>query len=123
MDNLNHQWGSRTKPSPQRTTHSQSTGTASEPVKFERGPKYHNPDPVTQLIGCHNEAWVEVNGVSTHTLIDRGGQMTTMAHGFIRQLQLEVHNLNEVIWVEGTGDFTVPYSVYLEVNLWIPQFP
>ena len=52
-----------------------------------------------------------------------GAQITTIAHSFIRQLQLEIHDLNEMIWVVVTGGFMVPYSGYVEVNLWIPQFP
>ena len=52
-----------------------------------------------------------------------GAQITTIAYIFARQLQLEVHDLNEVIQVEGTGGFRVPYSRYVEVNLQIPQFP
>ena len=57
------------------------------------------------------------------TLIDMGVQTTTIAHNFIRQLQLEVHYLNEVIQVEGTMGFMVPYLGYVEVNLQIPQLP
>ena len=100
-----------------------STGTTTKPVKFERGPKYHSLDPVGQLIGPPNEAPVEINGVATYAPIDLGKQITTIVHSFIRQLQLEVDDLNEVIWVDGTGSFMVPYSGYMEVNLQIPQFP
>ena len=74
------------------------------------------------MIGPPNEAWVDVNSVATYALIDMGVKIATIVHSSVRQLQL-VHNLNEVIWVEGTGDFIVPYLGYAEVNLQIPQFP
>ena len=66
---------------------------------------------------------MEVNSVTNYTLIDMGTQITIIVHSFIRQLQLEVRDLNEVIQVEGTGGFVVPYLGYIEVNLQIPQFP
>ena len=53
-------------------------------------------------------------------LIDMGAQIITIAHSFIRQLQLEVHDLNEVIWVEG---FTVPYLGYVELICGSHSFP
>ena len=65
---------------------------------------------------------MEVNGVTTYTLTDTGAQITTTAHSFVWQLKLEVHDLNEVIWLEGTRGFTVLYLGYIGVNLWIPQF-
>ena len=93
-DNLNYQWGSRTKPSPREQPHAQSTRAAGEPVRLNRDPEYHNPDPVAWLIGPPSEVQVEVNGVITYPLIDMGVQITTIAYSFARQLQLEVHNLN-----------------------------
>ena len=66
---------------------------------------------------------MEVNRVATYALIDMGPQITTIVYHFIRQLQVEVHDLKKVIRVEGTGGFTVPYLGYIEVNLQIPQFP
>ena len=50
-----------------------------------------------QLIGPPNEARVEVNGVSTYAFFDMGVQITMITHSFIRQLQLEIHDLNKVI--------------------------
>ena len=66
---------------------------------------------------------MEVNGVTTYAIIDLGAQITTIAHSFTRQLQLEVHDLNEVIHGGGDRGFTVPYLGYVEVNLQILQFP
>ena len=56
-----------------------------------------------QLIGPPNEAKVEVKGVATCTLIDIGAQITMITCSFVRQLQLNVHDFNEVIQVDGTG--------------------
>ena len=107
------------EPSPPREQpYVQSARSAS---KLVRAPEYHNPDPVSQLIGPSNGAQVEVNGVTTYTLIDMRAHITMIAYSFVRQLQLEIHNLNEVICVEGTGGFMVPYSGYIEVNLRRPQ--
>ena len=64
-DNLNSQWGSRTKPSPWEQPNVQSARSTGKPVRFDRAPKYHHPDPVVWLIDPPNEAQVEVNGVAT----------------------------------------------------------
>ena len=50
---------------------------------------------------------MEVIGVTTSDLIDMGAQITMIVYSFVRQLQLEIHGLNEVILVEGTGGFMV----------------
>ena len=66
---------------------------------------------------------MEVNVVTTYALIDVGVQISPIVYSFVRQLQLEVHALNDTIWVEGTGGSTVPYLGYIAVHLQIPQFP
>ena len=91
----------RIKPSPREQPYPQPTVNASKPIKYERGPKYHNPDPLAQLIGP-NEAWVEVNCVATYAVIDTSAQITTITYSFVTQLQLEVQDLNQVICLEGT---------------------
>ena len=112
--------GSRTKPSPREQPYIQSASSASKSV---RAPEYYNPYPFTWLIGPPNEAMVEVNGITTYAIIDTGAQITMIAYSFVRQLKLEIHDLNEVIQVEGTGEFMVLYLRYIEVNLRRQQFP
>ena len=112
--------GGRTKPSPQRTT---ACPISQFHWQTSESPEYNNPDPVVQLIGPPNEAKVEVNGVATYTLIDIGSQITMITCSFVRQLQLNVHDFNEVTQVDGTWGLTVPYLGYVEINLRIPQFP
>ena len=70
-DNLNSQLGgAEPSPTPREQPHMQSARICQcKPVRFNRAPKYHNLDPVLQLICPHMRPRVEANGVSTYALI------------------------------------------------------
>ena len=36
-------------------------------------------------------------------LLIQGTQITMIVYSYVRQLQLKIHDLNEIIWVEVTG--------------------
>ena len=42
-------------------------------IKLEKGPQYHNPDPLVRLTGDTNKTNAIIDGVSCKGLVDKGG--------------------------------------------------
>ena len=82
--------------------------------------KYHNPDPISRLIGPANETLLQIKGKSYLALIDSGAQLSALPESLVEKLKLKVHNLNTIIEAEATGGSLVPYTGYVEARLSIP---
>ena len=82
---------------------------------------YYNPDPMVQLIGEANESMIQVNDCLVKALIDSGAQVSTMARGLAKMMNLKIHKLRKILKIEGTGGGDVPYDGYVEVELQLPQ--
>ena len=81
-----HQWGSDTGASlPERRqatreSPSQQPVSAAIDMHISRvGQKYHNPDPLLQLIGPANDVTILIGGQQFLALIDSGAQLSTMS--------------------------------------------
>ena len=111
-------WG----PSP--STNVPTTPISSRSARGEgviRGPEYYNPDPLARLIGPSNEATIEVEGQEVKALLDTGANMSCITKQFTEELGLEIHSINKMIDIEGTGGGIVPYFGYVECRLNIPE--
>ena len=84
-------------------------------------PEYHNPDPLVRLIGPTSEGKVKVEGVETTALIDTGACMSAMTKSFAEALKLDLKSLDTILDIEGTGGGKVPYHLYIECRLNLPQ--
>ena len=62
-----------------------------------------NPDPITQLVGCSNEAPVIIDGQETTVLIDLGAQVSSVSSHFCEELALQIQPLGQLLELEGTG--------------------
>ena len=82
--------------------------------------KYHNPDPLLQLIGPANEATILIEGQQFLALIDSGAQLSTMSKSLVQALKLPIHKLNTLIEAEVSGGGVTPYTGYVEARLTIP---
>ena len=82
--------------------------------------KYHNPDPLLQLIGLANEATILTEGQQFLALIDSGAQLSTMSESLVQALKLPIHKLNTMIEAEVSGGGVTPYTGYVEARLTIP---
>ena len=74
-----------------------------------RGPEYYNPDPLARLIGPSNEATIEIEGQKVKALLDTGANMSCIIKQFMDELELEIHSINKMFDIEGTGGGLVPY--------------
>ena len=83
--------------------------------------KYHNPDPLAQLIGRTNETEIILEGVQMKALIDTGANMSYVNKWLIEKLQLPVQSLQTVLNIEGTGGIRVPYYGIVECQLGLPE--
>ena len=90
-------------------------------IKLEKGPEYHNPDPLVRLIGDTNESNIKVDGVSCKGLVDSVAQISTTTKSFAKAFRLKNYHLDGLLDIEGTARMEVPYQVYVEVNLNIPE--
>ena len=82
--------------------------------------KYHNLDPLLQLIGPTNEATIIIEGQQLLALIDSGAQLSTMLESLVQALKLPIHKLNTLIEAEVSGGGITPYTGYVEARLTIP---
>ena len=66
-----------------------------------------NPDPISHLVGCSNEAPVIMDGQRMTALIDSGAQDSNISSQFCEDLTLQIQPLGRLLELEGTG---VPLS-------------
>ena len=83
--------------------------------------KYHNPDPLAQLIGSTNETKIIPEGVQMKALINTGANMSCSNWWLAEKLQLPVQSLQTVLNIEGTGGTRVPYYGIVECQLRLPK--
>ena len=79
-----------------------------------------NPDPIACLVGHSNEAPVIIDRQEVTTLIDSGGQVSSISAQFCKELTLQIKPLGWLLELEGTGGAAIPYLRFVEVNLQIP---
>ena len=65
--------------------------------------KYHNPDPLAQLIGPTNETEIIPEGDKMKAVIDTGANMSCINRWLVEKLQLPVQPLQTILNIEGTG--------------------
>ena len=79
--------------------------------------RYHNPDPLIQLIGPVNESMVILEGREYPTLLDSGAQPSGISLKLARKLGLKIYQLDTLLDIEGFGGNDVPYLGYVEAHL------
>ena len=75
------------------------------------------------MIGAANESDLCIDGHLTTALIDSGAQISAMTKKFTKRLKLKIHQLQQLLNIEGTGGGSVPYKGYVEVLLEVPEIP
>ena len=62
-----------------------------------------------------------IDDVECSALIDSGGLISSITIEFVKQLELQIHQLDRILKFETTGGGDIPYMGYVEVNLKIPK--
>ena len=78
--------------------------------------KWHNPDPLYQLIGEANESKILIENREHKALIDSGAQVSSISKTAVEKLGF----LQTLLELEGAHGGEVPYLGYTELQLQIP---
>ena len=79
--------------------------------------RYHNPDPLIQLIGSVNESTVILEGKKYPALLDSGAQLSGISLRLAKTLGLKIYQLDTLLDIEGFGGNDVPYLGYVKARL------
>ena len=85
--------------------------------------KWHNPDPLYQLIGEANESKILIENKEHKAMIDLGAQVSLISKTTVEKLGPKIQNLQTLLGLEGTHGGKVPYLGYTELQLQIPGVP
>ena len=77
-------------------------------------------DPWTRLVGRANEEQIVINGHPVTALLDTGSQITHVSEAFCQAKGLQIHPLNHLVEIEGTGGDSMKYIGYIEAKLTLP---
>ena len=75
--------------------------------------RYHNPDPLIQLIGPVNKSTVILEGKEYPALLDSGAQLSGISLKLAKKLGLKIYQLNTLLDIEGLGKM-----MYLIWGIW-----
>ena len=122
-----HQGGSDTEASLPGRGQATKEFTSKKPISSvtdmhisREGQRYHNPNPLSQLIGPANEATIIIEGQQFLALINSGAQLSMMLESLVQALKLSIHKLNALIEAEVSDGGVIPYTGYIEARLTIP---
>ena len=71
--------------------------------------------------GRLNESTVKVEGQEARALLDSGSQLSAISLNWVRKMKLKPQQLQSILQIEGSGELEVPYLVYVEASLKIPE--
>ena len=92
--------------------------TETDPITLKPMRKqYHNPDPIVCLVGKVNEARILIDDVECLALIDSGAQISTITIEFVKQLGLQIHQLDRILKFEITGGKHPLYGISWKLTL------
>ena len=84
------------------------------------GPDYYYPNPWVRILGRANESEIEIDGEISKALIDSGAIISMMSKEYYDKHEYDIHPLDQLVPIEGSGGVDVPYLGYIEVRMQIP---
>ena len=81
------------------------------------GLEYYNPNPWARILGGANETDIEIDGIISKALIDRGAMISMMSRGYCEEHGYEIQPLDQLVPIEGSRGTDVPYLGYAEVRI------
>ena len=73
-----------------------------------------------ELIGRVYEANIFISNIWVRSLIDTGAQLSTITQDFSEQHGYDIHPVKQMLCLEGTGGFSIPYPRYIGAIVRIP---
>ena len=77
-------------------------------------------NPWSRLIGRANEEQIVINGHPVTALLDTGSQVTHISEAFCQANNIQIHPLDKLVEIEGTGGNIIKYIGYIEATLILP---
>ena len=77
-------------------------------------------NPWSRLIGRANEEQIVINGHPVTALLDTGSQVTHISVAFCQGNNIQIHPLDKLVEIEGTGGDIIKYIGYIEATLILP---
>ena len=77
-------------------------------------------NPWSRLIGRANEEQIVINGHPVTALLDTGSQVTHISEAFCQSNNIQIHPLDKLVEIEGTGGDIIKYIGYIEATLILP---
>ena len=77
-------------------------------------------NPWSRLIGRANEEQIIINGHPVTALLDTGSQVTHISEAFCQANNIQIHPLDKLVEIEGTGGDIIKYIGYIEATLILP---
>ena len=77
-------------------------------------------NPWSRLIGRANEEQIVINGHPVTALLDTGSQVTHISEAFCQANNIQIHPLDKLVEIEGTGGDIIKYIGYIEATLILP---
>ena len=84
------------------------------------GLENYNPNPWVRILGRANETEIEINGKISKALIESGAMILMTSKGYCDEHGHEIHPLDRLVPIEGSGGADVPYFSHVEVRTHIP---
>ena len=77
-------------------------------------------NPWSRLIGRANEEQIVINGHPVTALLDTGRQITHISEAFCQANNIQIHPLDKLVEIEGTGGDIIKYIGYIEATFYPP---
>ena len=80
----------------------------------------HSQDAAVELNGRVNEGDIFVGDIQVTALIDTGAQVSTITQDFCEAHRYDIHPAKQILCLEGTWRFSIPYLKCIEATVKIP---
>ena len=92
-------------------------------VRPSEAKQYHNPDPLSRLVGRRNKSKIFVEDKEVTSLLDGGADCSSISAEYCRKEDIPVYPLGDLLRLTGTGGHDIPYLGYCEVKVRVPHAP
>ena len=85
--------------------------------------EYHNPDPLSRLLGRRNESKIFINEQEVTSLLDGGADCSSISSEYCKKQGIPIYPLDDLLRLTGTGGHDIPYLGFCEVRVQVPHAP